>query len=279
MLAVHNALIACLPSADGSMGATAQMSIQSLSDSNLVSFLKQLPPATAMFEDPREAVKQITSQLRTGLDTEATARKVSRGTTTILKAPAKKKASRRSPLVIGGAIAALLLVLGTVGWLLTRSTSQPVAQTVPPTAPTKPAPKAPSPPKTNPPTVATPTNVPPTNVATKSEPKAVSPDRAAAEWVLSVGGKVGVMVPATDGSLLETAEIAESNELPKGSLLLSRISIRNPPRTVSSNDLERFRGLISLRSIHLWNFPLSRDVLSVFESSPNVEVFDVLYAS
>ncbi len=288
MMAVHNAFIASLPSADGSLGATAQMSIQSLSDSNLVSFLKQMPPATAMFDDPKEAVKQITAQLRGGIDTHATARKVSRGATMVLKAPAKKKSSRRSPLVIGGAIAVLVIVLGTVGWLLTSSTSQPVAQAVQPTIPAKPTPKGPGLPKTNasavskspvvktaPPTVATPTNAPPSNLATKSEPKAVSPDRAAAEWVLSVGGKVGVMVPATDGSLTEIVDVIDPAKLPKTMVRLTRISIREAT-AVTAKDFRRFQALKGLRHVHLWNLPLPEDILSIFLESSEMETFDVL---
>lgn len=120
----------------------------------------------------------------------------------------------------------------------------------------------------------TPTNVSPSNVATKSEPKAVSPDRAAAEWVLSVGGKVGVMVPATDGSWTEMTGLTQLEKLPKGTLRLTLIEIRDKP-SIASTEFARLSGIMHLASITLWKVPHDAKILSYIKDSPSLSRLDL----
>jgi hypothetical protein len=74
---------------------------------------------------------------------------------------------------------------------------------------------------------------------------APSADRRAAEWVLSLGGTVGVRVNG------ELREIAAETKAPPESFVLERIGVRNKP--VTGTDLARLEGLSGLRDIFLDN--------------------------
>src|SRR5262249_1547081 len=67
-----------------------------------------------------------------------------------------------------------------------------------------------------------------------------SPDRAAAEWVLSVGGEIGIQAEGQD------KWIKGGGILPGGTFVLQKIDIRNKP--ITGGDLARLERLQDLRS-------------------------------
>ncbi len=85
--------------------------------------------------------------------------------------------------------------------------------------------------------------------ASKAESKTVDPDRRAAEYVLSVGGKVWVNKDSafTDDNVIQTRE-----KLPSEPFRLTHADLKTNPR-VTDAGLEAFRGTKHLRGIYLTN--------------------------
>lgn len=87
------------------------------------------------------------------------------------------------------------------------------------------------------------------------EPQAVSttdPDRRVAEWVLSVGGAVGVVI---DGKITHVEALGE---LPAVAFALQNVSLVNC-RTVVDADMARFQGLSKLSTLALAHVPIGDD--------------------
>ncbi len=75
----------------------------------------------------------------------------------------------------------------------------------------------------------------------------INQDRLAAEWVLSVGGNVGVDLP--DGTRLE---VKDQKELPDGPFALMNVSIQNLPQ-VTDDGLMNLRGCSQLASLYAYD--------------------------
>ena len=75
-------------------------------------------------------------------------------------------------------------------------------------------------------------------------------ERSAAEWVLSLGGTVGIRIDRQE------REIGEGGTLPAGNFVLERIDLRNKPITAA--DLARLKGLSSLHRTFPHQLPYGR---------------------
>jgi serine/threonine-protein kinase len=94
-----------------------------------------------------------------------------------------------------------------------------------------------------------------TSAAPSSPAASTSPDRTAAEWVLSVGGKLSVLAPATSGGAAEI-EIATATDLPKGIFRVSKIVLTKNDR-VTDQGLAHLAGLTNLAYLDLELCPIT----------------------
>ena len=78
-------------------------------------------------------------------------------------------------------------------------------------------------------------------------PVARGPDRRGAEWVLSVGGSVGIETP--DGTRLQ---IEDRKDLPGGPFVLRDVDVQNTSQ-VTDDGLINLRGCSQLRAIHAFD--------------------------
>ncbi|MBL8827856.1 MAG: serine/threonine protein kinase [Planctomycetaceae bacterium] len=257
MQLVHRELQLCVPGADQSLGATAQMSIQSLSDSNLVSFLHQLPSPGTTALDPREAVRQITAVSSLHRDTRANLPTLGRRTvsaekplkTSLTNARQNRSRTLAGWICMGLAVLILLMTGIAVAFYQLRNRSSRAVPVSPPIVnvpatklniSSSPSPVLPQP--STPPTAISP-------VSTTPGPKRISPDRSAAEWVLSIGGKIQVALAASNGGYIER-EVLDVSKLPSGPFFVSSIDLHENVR-VTGKDLERLSNLVRLVKIDL----------------------------
>lgn len=90
----------------------------------------------------------------------------------------------------------------------------------------------------------------------KKEPPAPDQDRAVAEWVLSVGGRVSVNTGA------RTVYVLAPNDLAPGPVTLIIVHLGQRKEKVKDADLERFRGLNGLRTLDLGGTAITNDGLA-----------------
>jgi serine/threonine protein kinase len=92
----------------------------------------------------------------------------------------------------------------------------------------------------------------------------VDPDRRAAEWVLSIGGKVGIDDP--------TAYTEHATDLPKGQFRLTRVLLQSNEK-VTDADLARFAECRNLKFLNLFlsNAQITDKGLAYFRNSEQLE--------
>lgn len=78
-------------------------------------------------------------------------------------------------------------------------------------------------------------------------PAAMNPDRRAAEWVLSIGGNIGI--DTHDGTRLQ---IEDGEDLPEGSFVLRNVSVQNLPQ-VTDDGLMNPCGCAQLASLYAYD--------------------------
>ena len=263
MAEVHQALLLCLPGADHSLGATAQMSVQWMSDSHLVSFLKRMPTSSSAVIDPQEVARQITATGGAQVDTQTTMRNgAKRKVATSASAAEHRPSARRqrTRAIVAMLIGAVALGVMTVGaWAIQRQQSRDAAArpsfkrvetTTIQGSPLNTMPAQANDPRT------TGRDPLPNGIASPTSTAIYAPaDRVCAEWVLSIGGKIHVLLPASAGGFVEQ-EVTNPRQLPQGRFYVSQINLNTNPQ-LAGNDLERFAGLKRLTRLDLGKCKLS----------------------